>query len=245
MSIFGNYFDPLASPFATAQYQPGPATPFPNPSASAPPPAPLAIPPALPPSFPPPQAAAPAPPAQPPGAWDSINNGLTNHALTLMALGGGIAQGGVGRGLALAGTAAEAERNRQLQQLNFLQTYNALTSGGVPAGEARAAISNPSLMRALVGKYLGPRSPGPPAASPSAANSNPSPALARAVNQPAPNWQGNAASAPVSAPNAPGAPASIPALPPNVASGAAYSASRNLWRDRNGNFFDHRGNAVR
>ena len=57
--------------------------------------------------------------------------------------------------------------------------------------------------------------------------------------------QGNAASVPATAPNAPGTPAGIPALPSNVASGAAYSASRNLWRDRDGNFFDHQGNAVR
>jgi hypothetical protein len=74
-----------------------------------------------------------------------------------MALGAGIAQGGVGRGLA---DAAAAERNRQFQQLNFLQIYKALTDGGVPPQEAQAAVSNPSLMRALAAKYLGPRSPG-------------------------------------------------------------------------------------
>ena len=66
-----------------------------------------------------------------------------------MALGAGIAQGGVGRGLADAATAAAAERNRQFQQLNFLATYKALTDGGVPPQEAQAAISNPSLMRTL------------------------------------------------------------------------------------------------
>ena len=42
-----------------------------------------------------------------------------------MALGAGIAQGGVGRGLADAATAAAAERNGQFQQLNFLATYKA------------------------------------------------------------------------------------------------------------------------
>jgi hypothetical protein len=72
-----------------------------------------------------------------------------------MSLGAGIAQGGVGRGLAAAATAAEGERNRQAQQLNFLRTYKALTDGGVPPQEAQAAIGNPSLMRTLATKYLG------------------------------------------------------------------------------------------
>ena len=93
-----------------------------------------------------------------------------------MALGAGIAQGGVGRGLADAATAAAAERNRQFQQLNFLATYKALTDGGVPPQEAQAAISNPSLMRALAAKYLGPRSPGNVSSAPAIApNASPTP----------------------------------------------------------------------
>jgi hypothetical protein len=259
MGIFpDNYFDPQfpgpnsqqlpsnppPSWAATARYSAPPAAAFPNPPASAPAPAPLAIPPAQPPVF----LSAPNPTSPQDSIGQSINNGLTNHALTLMALGAGIAQGGVGRGLALAGTAAEAERNRQIQQQSFLQTYNALTDGGVPPEEARAAISNPALMRTLAAKYLGPRSPGSaasaPAAPPTAANSNPSPTPAVAVTGAGPNWQGNASNAPAAAPNAPGVPASFPVLPPNVSKGAAYSATRNMWRDRDGNFFDHQGKAV-
>jgi hypothetical protein len=76
----------------------------------------------------------------------------------LVALGAGFAPGGVGKGLADAATAAAAERNRQAQQLNFLQTYNALKDGGVPPQVAQAAIGNPSLMRALAAKYLRERS---------------------------------------------------------------------------------------
>jgi len=91
---------------------------------------------------------------------DAITNGISNHALTLMALGAGIAQGGVGKGLAAAATAADAEHNRQIQQLNLLQTYKALTDGGVPPQEAQAAVVNPSLMRTLAAKYLGPKAPG-------------------------------------------------------------------------------------
>ena len=77
-----------------------------------------------------------------------------------MALGAGIAQGGVGRGLAAAGVAAEGERSRQAQELNFLQAYKALTDGGVPPEEAQAAVGNASLMRTLAAKYLGPRMQG-------------------------------------------------------------------------------------
>jgi hypothetical protein len=39
---------------------------------------------------------------------------------------------------------------------HFLQTCKALTDGCVPPQEAQAAIGNPSLMRALAAKYLGP-----------------------------------------------------------------------------------------
>jgi hypothetical protein len=172
--IFGDDFLSLLSPFATAQYRPTPAATFPNPAAPAP--GPLSIPPAQPPIFlspPDPTGAAPAQPAGVLGGLGpSINNGLANginnHALTLMALGAGIAQGGVGKGLAAGAAAAQAERNLQAQQVNFKHTYDALTGAGVPADEALAAVLNPSLMRTLAVKYLGPKSP-PKGSSTSAA----------------------------------------------------------------------------
>jgi len=146
-SIFGGLQFPPTSPLSTlaaAQYRPTPGATIPNPAAAAP--GPLAIPPAQPPIFlspPDPSNAAPAPPPNPLGSLgNAITNGISNYALTLMALGAGIAQGGVGRGLTDAATAAAAERNRQLQQLNFLSTYKALTDGGVPPQEAQAAIGN-------------------------------------------------------------------------------------------------------
>jgi hypothetical protein len=231
MSLFDNpaYFNPqysdpgglqsaLAGPpswLATAQFRPPPAATFPNPAA----PAPLAIPPAQPPIFSPPApgSAAPAPPASP---WDGIANGFNSHALTLMALGAGIAQGGVGRGLADAAAALQAERNQQVQRVNLLQTYKALTDGGVPPQEAQAAIGNPGLMRALAAKYLGPRSPGDASSGPAAPPNVPSGA------------------------NMVPAPASAPALPPNVRPGAAFSFSRDMWRDHTGNRFDRQGKAV-
>ena len=268
--IFSDNFLSLLSPLATAQYRPTPAATFSSPAASAPGPNPLAIPPATPPIFLPPLAPAhlPIPPAQPPiflspsdpaGAapaqpasatgsiGNAFTNGISNHALTLMALGAGIAQGGVGKGLAAAATAAEAERNRQAQQLNLLQTYKALTDGGVPPQEAQAAIGNPSLMRALAAKYLGPRSPSnassPPAAPASAVpDANPSPPLA--ANSPGPNIQGNASNAPLASASDRAIPGSGPAVPPSVPNGAEYSPSRSMWRDRDGNLFDQHGKAL-
>jgi len=216
--IFGDYFNPqysgpggqqFTSPLAAlaaAQYRPTPAATFPNPAAAAP--GPLAIPPAQPPIFlSPPNPAGAAPTSAPDSIGQGLATGINNHALTLMALGAGIAQGGVGRGLALASTAAEAERNRQVQQLNFLQTYKALTDAGVPAPQAQAAIGSPSLMRALAAKYLGPRS------------------------------SDSASSPPAVMPNAPIAPTNVP-------NGAAYSPSRSMWKDADGNLFDQQGKPV-
>ena len=244
---------PASSPLSwlpAAQYRPPSATTFPNPA--APVPGPLAIPPAQPPIFLSPPDPAGAAAAQPASGWGSIGqglaNGINNDALTLMALGAGIAQGGVGRGLAAAATAAEAERSRQLQQLNFLQTYKALTDGGVPPPEAQAAIGNPSLMRALAAKYLGPRSPGTasssPAAPASAAMPDPNPSPPLAANYPGPNWQGNASNALMASAKLPATPPIGPAWPPNVPDGASYSPSRGLWRDRDGNLFDQQGKAL-
>jgi hypothetical protein len=219
--IFGDNFLSLLSPLATAQYRPTPSATFPNPPAPAP--GPLAIPPATPPIFLSRPDQSGAAPAQPPGALGSLGqglaNGINNHALTLMALGAGIAQGGVGRGLDAATAAAQAERNLQAQQSNFLQTYQALSDAGVPADVARAAVTNPNLMRAVAVKYLGSRAqsaaPGAPAVPAASGASNASPASA---------W--------------------APALPPNVKQGAYYSPVRNMWRDQGGNRFDLQGKAV-
>jgi len=111
------------------------------------------------------------------GIGGTLAQGLNNHALTLMALGAGIAQGGLGRGLSLAQSAAEAERNLMAQQVNFRQTYEALTGAGVPNDEALAAVVNPNLMHALAVKYLGAKTP----ASATAPASRPTPMQAASV----------------------------------------------------------------
>jgi hypothetical protein len=86
-----------------------------------------------------------------------------------MALGGGIAQGGVGKGLQLATAAAEADRKQRAQRYGVLQSYDALTDAGVPRDEARAAIYDPHVMRAVAAKYFGPKGKASEAAAPTPA----------------------------------------------------------------------------
>jgi len=143
-----------------AQYLPTPAATFPNAPVSVPQASgPLPIPPADPPIWLGPDGSVSYTGRQrtPSEAAQPSNNSLSNNALTLMALGGGIAQGGVGKGLQLATAAAEADRKQQAQRYGVLQTYDALTDAGVPRDEARAAIYDPRVMRAVATKYFGPK----------------------------------------------------------------------------------------
>ena len=149
-----------------------------------------------------------------------------------MSLGAGIAQGGVGRGLDLATAAAQAERNLQAQQVNHAHVFNALTGAGVPPDEALAAVLNPSLMRALAVKYLGPHSGGRSAPAAPSAASNSAVAGSNAYNAP-PASAGASATA-----------GTVPAYPA-VPSGSFFSRSRNLWEDPDGNLFDLQGRPVK
>jgi hypothetical protein len=165
MSIYDDYSNPYTSSGATVAYNAPQAAGYSSQSGS----------PANPPSTYDQAPAASAPPSSGLGSiagmvqnpTNGIVGGINNHPLTLMSLGAGIAQGGIGRGLALATAAAQAERNLQAQQVNHAHVLNALIGAGVPPDEALAAVLNPTLMRALAVKYLGPRaggnasSPGP------------------------------------------------------------------------------------
>jgi hypothetical protein len=166
---------------------------------------------------------------------NGIVGGIDNHPLTLMSLGAGIAQGGIGRGLALATAAAQAERNLQAQQVNHAHVLNALTGAGVPPDEALAAVLNPSLMRVLAVKYLGPRAGGNAAgvAPGAAANSAPAGGAASSSSNSA---YGASNNAPAAWP--------MPARPSGVPSGSFYSHSRRMWRDGDGNLFNPQGKAV-
>jgi hypothetical protein len=178
------------------------------------------------------------------GLANGVADAINNHPLTLTALGAGIAQGGVGRGLSLASSAAQAERNLQAQQVNHAHVLNALTGAGVPPDEALAAVLNPSLMRVLAVKYLAPRAGGNAGAAAGAAAGSASPQGSTASYSPNANSASNNTTAAWSTQARPiGAPSALP-LPPSVPSGSSYSHSRRMWRDGSGNLFDPQGKAV-
>jgi hypothetical protein len=117
-------------------------------------------------------------PATPAGATaaDPSPGFLASNAQTLMALGAGIAQGGVGRGLQLASAAAQASHQQQAHQQSLLHTYDALTDAGVPRTLARAAVYDPHIMRAVASAYFGPKAQNAPAGATAVNPAQPSPA---------------------------------------------------------------------
>jgi hypothetical protein len=83
-----------------------------------------------------------------------VGNFLNNNPLMLMALGGGIAQGGIGRGLAAAVPAAQYEQQQRKSDAAQGATYQVLLNAGVPHGQAVAAALNPHLLKTISSAYL-------------------------------------------------------------------------------------------
>lgn len=137
-----------ASPLDTAQWPAGPAGAPSNAFASADKPqAPVSAPLSLAPP------AASMPPAESPGALDRISNGLANNSNMLIALGSGIAQGGIGKGLQSALAGAELDRKQGNQNL----TQQALIKKGLDADMARAVSANPALLASVAGTLFKPQ----------------------------------------------------------------------------------------
>jgi hypothetical protein len=61
---------------------------------------------------------------------------------------------------------------------------------------------------------------------------------------PGPNVRGGASSVLTASPIGQAMPAIAPAAPPNVPVGSAYSLSRGMWKDPDGNIFDQQGKRV-
>jgi hypothetical protein len=100
-------------------------------------------------------------PMQPAGGFlDNVGNAINNNAQTLMALGGGIMQGGFGRGLEAAAVASSGERRERAQELAKNRTYQAFIARGIPEAEARAAMDNPEILRAMVSQIFAPKNRG-------------------------------------------------------------------------------------
>jgi hypothetical protein len=96
-------------------------------------------------------------PAQAPGSspgGGAFGDVLANNPLLLMALGGGIAQGGIGRGLQAAVPAAQAEQQAHKQQQAQGVTYQALRSAGVPHGQALAGALNPEILKTIARSHF-------------------------------------------------------------------------------------------
>jgi hypothetical protein len=85
---------------------------------------------------------------------NSIHNMVGNNPLTLIALGAGIAQGGVGRGLALAAPALNIERQQRQHAAVQSATYYALRSAGLQHGEALAGALHPEVLKAIARSRL-------------------------------------------------------------------------------------------
>jgi hypothetical protein len=109
---------------------------------------------------PPPQPAS-APRAQAIGGLGGIGDWLGNNRAALMALGAGIAGGrnwgeGIGKGLQLAVSAMQSDRQRRALATQQAATVQALRARGIPDAEVIAAM-NPYMARLLLSRAPGVR----------------------------------------------------------------------------------------
>lgn len=89
--------------------------------------------------------------AQQPGIFGSIGNGIANNSNMLMALGAGIMQGGLSKGLQAAIPAAQYDRQNRSANL----TEKVLISKGIDPATARAAVSNPDMLKTILPQVFG------------------------------------------------------------------------------------------
>jgi hypothetical protein len=85
---------------------------------------------------------------------------INDNSSMLMALGGGMMTGGLGRGLQAAATASESERKEKTQSAHRAVAYRALLAAGVPPAIAQAAALNPELLRTVGRRAFGQKAPG-------------------------------------------------------------------------------------
>jgi hypothetical protein len=92
---------------------------------------------------------------QPGTMMDRIGQGLNDNAATLMALGGGIAQGGLGRGLQLAAQAGVQEAQLGQKKATAQSIAQSLIWAGTPPAIALtiAQSQNPQLVRYALERY--------------------------------------------------------------------------------------------
>ncbi len=96
-----------------------------------------------------------APPEAPvaePGFLGRLNRGLSDNSMTLIGLGAGIAQGGLGRGLQMALSGAFADQQARKTRHNQAAIMQALSGKGLSPTEIAAAGASPELAKVLISR---------------------------------------------------------------------------------------------
>lgn len=94
----------------------------------------------------------PAATADQPGFLDRLSNGLAANPMTLITLGSGIAQGGIGKGLQFAAAGVQADRANQQKTNTQTATYAALKARGVSDPDILLAQQSPEAMKTLLAR---------------------------------------------------------------------------------------------
>jgi hypothetical protein len=92
------------------------------------------------------------------GAISKLNDGIGNHTTALLAAAGGLAGApswGTGLSRGFAAAAAALPIDQKLQNQN--QTFAALRKRGVSEDDARAAMSNPEILKQVLPQVFGPK----------------------------------------------------------------------------------------
>src|SRR5690606_32010893 len=88
---------------------------------------------------------------QQPSIFGALSNGIASNPLTLMALGAGVMEGGLGKGLKYAMPAAQIDQ----QNRTITEPERALIKRGLSPDVARVASRNPAIMKGILEQSLG------------------------------------------------------------------------------------------
>jgi hypothetical protein len=84
-----------------------------------------------------------------------LGQALHDNSSMLMAMGGGMMSGGLGKGFQAGASAAAADDKQQADNASRTATLQALRQYGVPSALAQAAAANPTLLKALSARLFG------------------------------------------------------------------------------------------
>lgn len=84
------------------------------------------------------------------GMLGRIGEGINSNPMTLMSLGAGIMQGGLGQGLQSAMAGSQLDQKNRMSKQSQMATFAALKARGLSDADAIAAIGNPAMLKALL-----------------------------------------------------------------------------------------------